>query len=317
MDQRPHVPCFQGNSYGPVALKLHQKFPPRLVGPWMALPSTNLCFCAPVSSERVDLEGQWRMQRLGAHLQGEGQSLHDCVVRLSGELPASTGRQQNSSVSFFLNMARDLPRVAVSSWLPAPDDARLLRWPFLNSRVEVRGPLVKQLINLSGHDQCNLMHLAYFQVLQGVHLYISPKELAGPLGCLYIQLQQLCDLLFRIVHALRGAEDMMTTSSRKKHHLQVRYFRNPCDRDPPTRNFQNFKFFKNSLKILSVYFWGTGVYFWGTSVYFWGTGVYFWGTSVYFGDNRGFRGFWNFFFLLLGGFGAPRVGGSRRGFENI
>ena len=36
-----------------------------------------------------------------------------------------------------------------------------------------------------------------------------------------------------------------------------------------------------------------------------------------FGENRGFRGFWNFFFLLLGGFGAPWVGGSRRGFENI
>ena len=30
----------------------------------------------------------------------------------------------------------------------------------------------------------------------------------------------------------------------------VRYFRNPCDRDPPTENFKNFKFFKNSLKIL-------------------------------------------------------------------
>ena len=52
--------------------------------------------------------------------------------------------------------------------------------------------------------------------------------------------------------------------------LHVRYFRNPCDRDPPTRNFKNFKFFKNSLKILNVYFWGTSVYFWGTSVYFWG-----------------------------------------------
>ena len=64
--------------------------------------------------------------------------------------------------------------------------------------------------------------------------------------------------------------------------LRVRYFRNPCDRDPPTRNFKNFKFFKNSLKILNVYFWGTSVYFGGTSVYFWGTGVYFWGTSVYF-----------------------------------
>ena len=85
----------------------------------------------------------------------------------------------------------------------------------------------------------------------------------------------------------------------------VRYFRNPCDRDPPTRNFKNFKFFKNnlnSLKILSVYLWGT-------SVYFRGTGVYFWGTSVYFGDNRGFRGFWNFFFCCWGVLGLRGSGG--------
>ena len=32
---------------------------------------------------------------------------------------------------------------------------------------------------------------------------------------------------------------------------------------PPTGNFKNFEFFKNSLKILNVYFWGTSVYFWG------------------------------------------------------
>ena len=36
--------------------------------------------------------------------------------------------------------------------------------------------------------------------------------------------------------------------------LKLRYFRNPCDRDAPTGNFKNFKFFKNSLKILNVYF---------------------------------------------------------------
>ena len=91
----------------------------------------------------------------------------------------------------------------------------------------------------------------------------------------------------------------------------VRYFRNPCDRDPPTGNFKNFKFLKNSLKILNVYFWGT-------SVYFWGTGVYFWGTSVYFWDNRGFRVFLEFlFFCCLGGFGTPWVGGPVGVFENI
>ena len=38
-----------------------------------------------------------------------------------------------------------------------------------------------------------------------------------------------------------------------------RYFRNPCDRDPPTRNFKNSKFFKNSLKILNVHFQGTNL----------------------------------------------------------
>ena len=48
---------------------------------------------------------------------------------------------------------------------------------------------------------------------------------------------------------------------RKQFHF--RYFRNPCDRDPPTGNFKNSKFFENSLKILNVYFWGTNVDFWG------------------------------------------------------
>ena len=33
-------------------------------------------------------------------------------------------------------------------------------------------------------------------------------------------------------------------------------FETPCDRDPPTGNFKNLKFFKNSLKILNDYFWG-------------------------------------------------------------
>ena len=36
--------------------------------------------------------------------------------------------------------------------------------------------------------------------------------------------------------------------------LKLRYFRNPCDHDPPTRNFKNFAFFNNVLKILNVYF---------------------------------------------------------------
>ena len=39
-----------------------------------------------------------------------------------------------------------------------------------------------------------------------------------------------------------------------EHASKLRYFRNPCDRDPPKRNFKNLKFFKNPLKILNVYF---------------------------------------------------------------
>ena len=55
-------------------------------------------------------------------------------------------------------------------------------------------------------------------------------------------------------------------------------FETPVTVTPPTRNFKNFKFFKTSLKILNVYFWGTSVYFWGT-----------FGERVFtFGDKPGF-----------------------------
>ena len=37
-------------------------------------------------------------------------------------------------------------------------------------------------------------------------------------------------------------------------------FETPVTVNPPIGNFKNFKFFKNSLKILNVYFWGTSVY---------------------------------------------------------
>ena len=105
--------------------------------------------------------------------------------------------------------------------------------------------------------------------------------------------------------------------------IWVRYFRNPCDRDRPTRNFKNFKFFKSTLKILNVYFWGTSVYFWGTSVgdnrgfrdfcvYLLGERAFTFGDHRAFtlGDNRGFRDYWNFLFccrgvLGLGGSGVP------------
>ena len=87
--------------------------------------------------------------------------------------------------------------------------------------------------------------------------------------------------------------------------LLIRYFWNHCDRDPPTEDFKNFKFFQTSLKILNVYFWGDNIYFWGNIVYFWGYTVYFWGTKVY---STGFSTIWGFleflFFLLGGGFGT-------------
>ena len=99
--------------------------------------------------------------------------------------------------------------------------------------------------------------------------------------------------------------------SRLTEGVWVRYFRNPCDRDPPTRNFKNLKCFKNALKILNVYFQGTSVYFWGTSVYFRGMSVYFWGQS-------GFSGFfWNFFFCCWGVFGLRGSGGPAGVLENI
>ena len=58
----------------------------------------------------------------------------------------------------------------------------------------------------------------------------------------------------------------------------LRYFRNPCDRDPPTRNFKNFKFFENSLKYLTFTF-GERASTFGERASTFGDnqGVYFWG----------------------------------------
>ena len=53
--------------------------------------------------------------------------------------------------------------------------------------------------------------------------------------------------------------------------MQLDKYEYPCDRDAQQQeNFKNFQFFKNSLKILNVYFGGKNVYFWGNSVYFGG-----------------------------------------------
>ena len=91
-------------------------------------------------------------------------------------------------------------------------------------------------------------------------------------------------------------------------------FETPVTVTPQTENFKNFKFFKHSLEILNVYFWGDNVYFWGDN-------VYFWGSNVYFGGNKGFSKILGFLELLVccsggGGLGALWVGRPRRGFEN-
>ena len=91
---------------------------------------------------------------------------------------------------------------------------------------------------------------------------------------------------------------------------KLRYFRNPCDRDPPTRNFKNFKFFQSTLKILNVYFWGKERLLLGNE-------------RLLLGNERlllgiiGVFGFFGISFLLLGGFGSPWVGGPVGVFENI
>ena len=102
---------------------------------------------------------------------------------------------------------------------------------------------------------------------------------------------------------------------------KIRYFRKPCDRDPPKDNFKNFKFFKNSLKILSVYFWRKNVYFWGDNVYF-GEITFTIGEITFTFGEITFT-FWvigvfrvfGVFFFLLGRFGTPWVRGPRRGFR--
>ena len=93
---------------------------------------------------------------------------------------------------------------------------------------------------------------------------------------------------------------------------RVRYFRNPCDRDPPTGNFRNFKFFKNSQKILNVYSWERTFSF-GEITFTFGEITFTFGEIRF---SRSFLGFWNFF-LLLGGFWGSVGQGPRRGFSKI
>ena len=58
-----------------------------------------------------------------------------------------------------------------------------------------------------------------------------------------------------------------------------------CDRDPPTGNLKNSKFFKNSLKILNVYLGGESTFTFGERTFT------FEERTFTFGDNRGSWGF--------------------------
>ena len=58
------------------------------------------------------------------------------------------------------------------------------------------------------------------------------------------------------------------TVSRLERQFATLYLFHAPTRDPPTRNLTNFKFFRNPLKILNVYFRGDNVYFRGNTVYF-------------------------------------------------
>ena len=90
-------------------------------------------------------------------------------------------------------------------------------------------------------------------------------------------------------------------------------FETPVTVTPQQKISKTLNSSKNSLKILSVYFWGD-------SVYFWGVNVYFGETTLTFGeirDSRRFLGFWNFsFFCCSGGFGGSVGRGAHRGSED-
>ena len=124
-----------------------------------------------------------------------------------------------------------------------------------------------------------------------------------------------CTATFAFLQCGSDFYQKLHCSKQKTEAQYFRYFRNPCDRDPPTGKFKNLKFFKDTLRILNVDFWGKNVYFWGTSVYFGERAFTFGERTFTLGDNGGFSFFFLNFFLLLGGFGTPWVGGPRRGFR--
>ena len=110
-----------------------------------------------------------------------------------------------------------------------------------------------------------------------------------------------------------AAGDPLETSKTNPHKQRcallkhLSYFRNPCDRDPPTRNFINFKFFKNSLKILNVLL-GNERLLLGNERWLLGNERLLLGIIGFGGD------FWNLF-CCWGGFG--RGSGAPYGFSKI
>ena len=108
---------------------------------------------------------------------------------------------------------------------------------------------------------------------------------------------------------LLGALARCLPSFRFSLHMQeLDIFEDPCDSDPPIRNFKNFQFFRNSLKKLNVYFWGDSLSFGADNVYFWGNKVH----------SKGFSKilvFWEFLFCGWGGLGTLWVGGPIGVFE--
>ena len=96
------------------------------------------------------------------------------------------------------------------------------------------------------------------------------------------------------------------------HNCFLDIFETPVTVTPPTENFKNFKFFKNSQTILNVYFWGNLTFTFGDRAFTFGE------RAFTFGDNRGWGGFWEFIiFCCWGGLGPPWVGGPVGVFENI
>ena len=112
-----------------------------------------------------------------------------------------------------------------------------------------------------------------------------------------------------------GSQKITLQNKSELQGTNIRYFRNPCDRDPPTENFKNFKFFKNSLKTLNVYFLGTNVYFGGNERFLLDSERLLLGNERLLLGIIGVFVFWGISLFVAGGFGDSVGRGARRGFR--